>query len=78
MKPARKREAAMLRAVVDDLHEMRKARKLKRKAIADDIGYHWQTIARWERGETLPSTSALVWWCASLGAELRVDRPAGP
>lgn len=73
MKP-RKAEAAMLREVVADLREVREAKKLPRKVLGHRLGYHWYTIGRWERGETVPSTPALLYWCKSLDVELRVCR----
>jgi transcriptional regulator with XRE-family HTH domain len=55
--------------------------------VAADIGYHYTTIGRWERGQDYPSIAALADWCEALGlgisigltgAGARAERPRLP
>ena len=72
MKP--KKRPGTLASIVGELRKIRIEKKLKREALAHDLGYHWMTIGRWERGDSIPSTAALMDWCQGLGVELKVVR----
>ena len=60
--------------IVEDLREVRRRQRLRRDVLAEIMGYHWQTVGRWERGESTPSCQALHDWCEALGLKLRVEQ----
>jgi transcriptional regulator with XRE-family HTH domain len=56
--------------VIIELRREREAKRLRRDVMAEMLGYHWMTVGRWERGESLPSFQALHDWCQVLDVNL--------
>lgn len=59
--------------IVELLHRLRRERQIKRAVLAEDLGYHWMTVGRWERGESLPSFQALHDWCRYLDVRPTIE-----
>ena len=58
--------------------QLKAERLAQGKAIVDlalELGYSPTSLARWERGEFIPSVQALHDWAEGLGVELRVWQP---
>jgi DNA-binding transcriptional regulator YiaG len=73
-KPAKRHRKGKPYPVIQELVTLRRALEIKRADLASDLGYHWTTLGRWERGENLPSFQALRDWCQQLGVRPTIQR----
>jgi transcriptional regulator with XRE-family HTH domain len=55
---------------VQQLHTIRRSKKITLETLGQKLGYNAYTIGRWERGEMPPTLYALSDWAESLGCTL--------
>lgn len=60
------------RAIVQELIELRIARKLSQRQLADKVGIKQPALARIERGKTLPSLTMLTRLATGMGKRLEI------
>jgi transcriptional regulator with XRE-family HTH domain len=58
--------------IVQQLHAIRRSKKVTLENLGQKLGYNSYTIGRWERGEMPPTLYALTNWAESLGCELTI------
>lgn len=58
--------------VVKQLRQIRLSKRIRQGILADDIGYHRETLGDWERGKRLPRLASLIDWCDALNVRLTV------
>jgi DNA-binding transcriptional regulator YiaG len=61
------------RALATALVRCRAEDDLSQRDLAERLGVSPAEVARWEIGETNPSTDELMWLSAQVGIELQID-----
>jgi DNA-binding transcriptional regulator YiaG len=73
-KEVRREEEAkiMLDYLIFRIKEIRKAKNLTQKQVAEIMGVNQPEIARWESGQTTPSLPALLNFCSAVHGRLEL------
>jgi len=59
-------------ALIAQLVEVRNAKNLSQRALAELMGINQPEIARWEKHARPPSLGSLLMWAHTLGCELSI------
>jgi transcriptional regulator with XRE-family HTH domain len=66
--------AVIVRESLDLLRGTRRSKRLDTGRLGQRLGYHPDTIRRWERGVQSPSLNAFVDWANALGYVMKLER----
>lgn len=59
--------------IIDRLMERRAERGLSLRALAEIVGYDFNTLSGWETRYRQPKLHSVVDWCDALDLEIRIE-----